>query len=114
MQCAIKKSKECFHNNVDVVEKVQTVYDGVAILKTSKRISPNKENEQKCGIAAMLPDWCDEINRGKTIENLYKWIMSVRDRQKVYISRFPSHNESPHQDKEHRTKTAEGRVDQVL
>jgi len=99
---------------VDVVENVQTVYDGVAILKTSKRNSPIKDNEQKSGIIAMLPNWCDEINRDKTIENLCKWIMSVRDRQKVYISRFPLHNKSPHQNEEDRTKAAEERVDQVL
>jgi len=92
---------------------VQTVYDGVAIFKTSKIRNPDKEEEQKRGIKEMLPEWSDKINRGNTVEHLHNWIMSVRDRQKIYISRFPSHSNSSRHMAEAWTKTAVDRIDQV-
>ncbi|KAF6034409.1 hypothetical protein EB796_007283 [Bugula neritina] len=36
----------------------------------------------------MLPNWCQEINKGTTIGELHKWIVTVKDRQRKFLTHF--------------------------
>ncbi|KAF6023035.1 hypothetical protein EB796_018648 [Bugula neritina] len=78
-------------------------YDGLAAFDPSK-----DKKEIKAGVLAMLPDWCQEINKGTTVEDLHKQILTVRERQRQFLAHFSdNYNEEYFYD-------SEGYVDEAL
>jgi len=60
------------------------VYDGLAVYGKFK----DEKKKIKDGVLAMLPNWCQEINKGTTIGELHKWIVTVKDRQRKFLTHF--------------------------
>jgi len=46
------------------------------------------EKEINSGVLAMLPDWCQKINNGTTVEDLHKQIHTVRKSQRQFLTHF--------------------------
>lgn len=79
------------------------VYDGAVLMKNNSKLwkrivskvstsifnyATVKDQEHTRAITEMLPKWINELENGKTVEDLLNWIGKIKKRQLQCISSF--------------------------
>lgn len=82
------------------------VHDGVVLMKDNSKFWKKawsqfkstflsnisaKEEQQTLGVRAMFPNWIKELKKGRTVEDLFNWIVDVKRQQCERISGFPKY-----------------------